>query len=296
MGFKKHAKNRQLMIQLDANTQLPMHYQEWGEKDNPEVLICVHGLTRNSHDFDFLAKQLAKDFRVICPDIFGRGESQWLPTSHQYGYPVYLQQMRSFLDKLQLRRINWLGTSMGGLIGLMLNAQSPGLIERLILNDIGCTIPLKGLQQISAYIGKNMTFADMNQLESYLRTTYAGFGNLSDKHWLHLTTYASFCNQDNELQLAYDPVIATQFNNDLSLQTEDIDLGDLWQPITMPCLLLRGSDSPLLSAACAQNMSQHPCCTLIEFAGVGHAPALMKKKQIAVVRDFLFSRSNTQRH
>ena len=290
MGFKKHAKNRQLMIQLDADTQLPMHYQEWGEKDNPEVLICVHGLTRNSHDFDFLAKQLAKDFRIICPDIFGRGESQWLPTSLTYGYPVYVQQMKAFIDKLQLSQVNWLGTSMGGLIGLMLNAESPKLIKRLVLNDIGYSVPLSGLQQIAAYIGQHMIFADMNQVELYLRETYAGFGNLSDKHWQHLATYATFSNQNKELQLACDPAIAEQFHKDLAAQSEDINLAILWNAVNIPCLLLRGKESPLLTAGCAADMAKHSLCSLIELEDVGHAPSLMKKKQIAMVRDFLFSR------
>jgi len=292
MGFKKHAKNRQLKIQLDVDTQLAMHYQEWGEKDNPEVLICVHGLTRNGHDFDFLAKHLAKDFRIICPDIWGRGQSEWLPTSQTYGYPIYLQQIKALLDKLELRQVNWLGTSMGGLIGLMLAAESPELIKRMVLNDIGQTVPLKGLQSIADYLGKQMTFDDMNALESYLRQTYQGFGKLADKHWQHLATYAAFTNQQDQLQLTYDPRIAEQFNIDLTTLERDIDLTALWQAYHGSALILRGEDSELLTSTCAEEMSQKPNSKLIEFENTGHAPALMKKKQIELVRDFLFSRSH----
>ena len=298
MGFKKHAKNRQLVLNVDASTPLTMHYQEWGEKDNPEVLICVHGLTRNSHDFDFLAKQLCKDYRVICPDIWGRGESAWLPSPLEYDYPIYLQQMQAFMDHLRLRKVHWLGTSMGGILGMMIAATNPDSIKRLILNDVGAKVSAAGLQEIAAYIGQEMEFEDNQQVEAFMRATYSGFGELNDKHWQHLATYACFTNSDNKRQLAYDPRIAQSFKSavtDLDSDIKsglksDIDLSAIWQQITSPTLIIRGQHSNLLTASCANNMAQATHAHVVEVEGCGHAPALMKKKQVAQVRDFLFSR------
>jgi pimeloyl-ACP methyl ester carboxylesterase len=261
------------------------HYVEWGEPGNPKVLICVHGLTRNGRDFDYLAAALEADYRVICPDVVGRGRSEWLSHKADYGYPLYLADMTALLARSGVEQVDWVGTSMGGLIGMFLAAQPGTPIRKLVMNDVGPYIPKLGLERIAAYVGKPLRFGDLAEMERYVRVIAAPFGPLSDAQWHHLTMHSARQLENDEYTFAYDPGIAEPFK---AAEIQDIDLWAVWDAVHCPVLVLRGAESDVLTHADAEAMSQcGPRARLVEFTGVGHAPALMAEDQIAVVRDWL---------
>ncbi|MFM2045210.1 MAG: hypothetical protein RLY86_3786 [Pseudomonadota bacterium] len=260
-------------------------YTEWGA--GPRTIVCVHGLTRNGRDFDVLAADLAErlDARVICPDVVGRGRSDRLADPDLYGYPQYLADMTALIARLDVKTVDWVGTSMGGLIGMMLAAQRNSPIRRLVVNDVGPFIPKAALERIGAYVGVDHAFDGMAALEGYLRSTYAGFGPLTDGQWRHLATHSAQPLADGRLALAYDTGIARIFAR---TPVSDVDLWPLWGRITAPTLVIRGGLSDLLSAETAERMTREgPKAELATFPGVGHAPALMDADQVDLVRTFL---------
>ncbi|HMQ12008.1 MAG TPA: alpha/beta hydrolase [Candidatus Competibacter phosphatis] len=264
-----------------------VHYTEWGHPDNPKVLICVHGLTRTGRDFDFLAAALENEYRVICPDVVGRGQSDWLNDKSDYTYPLYVNDMAMLLARIDAERIDWVGTSMGGLIGIFLASYTGSPIHKMVINDIGPRIPAAGLQRVATYVGQVVTFDSIEKMEKFLRTIAATFGNLSDEQWRHMTIHGARQLEDGRYTFAYDPGIAKNFR---TLDLKDIDLWSMWDAIHCPTLVLRGEHSDVLDHSDAVTMTERgPKATLIEFPGMGHAPALMADDQIAVVRDWLLA-------
>ena len=264
-----------------------VHYTEWGDPDNPKVLICVHGLTRTGRDFDFLAAALEHEYRVICPDVVGRGQSDWLNDKSDYTYPLYVNDMAMLLARIDAERIDWVGTSMGGLIGIFLASYTGSPIHKMVINDIGPRIPAAGLQRVATYVGQVVTFDSIEKMEKFLRTIAATFGNLSDEQWRHMTIHSARQLEDGRYTFAYDPGIAKNFR---TLDLKDIDLWSMWDAIHCPTLVLRGEHSDVLDHADAVIMTERgPKATLIEFPGMGHAPALMADDQIAVVRNWLLA-------
>lgn len=261
-----------------------VYYERPGPAGAPTVL-CVHGLTRNGRDFDMLAEALSSRFRVVCPDVAGRGKSAWLDHAEDYAYPLYLADMAALIARLDVAEIFWVGTSMGGLMGMLLAAQPGTPIRRLVVNDVGPLVAKEGLERIGTYVGKDPSFPDTAALEIYLREVAARFGPLSDGQWRHLAAYWAREKPDGTLGLAYDPKIGDAFRG---APLEDADLWAHWDRIACPTLVLRGAESDLLRPADAQAMTQRgPRAKLIEFPGIGHAPALMADDQIAAIRDFL---------
>lgn len=258
------------------------HYTEWGDADNENVVCCVHGLTRNCRDFDELALALSDRFRVICVDIVGRGQSGRLDDAQQYNYGSYVNQLGGLLAHLNVQRLQWVGTSMGGILGTVLAAAPHTPITKMVISDVGPVIDKRVLQRIGEYLGKAPTFDSLAQVEKYLREVHSGFGNLSDRQWLHLAEHSSH-EEAGHWQLNYDPAVASAFA-DIS---EDIDLTPVWQQVQCPLLVLRGADSEVLPSEVAEGIAQHPNVTLREFAGVGHAPMMMSADQIDVVSCFL---------
>jgi pimeloyl-ACP methyl ester carboxylesterase len=251
-----------------------------------KTVICVHGLTRNSRDFDSLAAALISGQydRAVCPDIVGRGSSDWLTDPANYGYPQYLNDMTALMARLDAPAVDWVGTSMGGLIGMSIAALPNSPIRRLVLNDIGPVISKASLQRIADYVGLDYRFSSLEALERHLRKIHAPFGPLTDAQWQHMAQYSQRRLADGNLSLAYDPAIA----NNVKLGVADVDLWALWDRITCPVLVLRGADSDILSAETAQMMRERgPKAELISFAGVGHAPALMAQDQIDIVTAWL---------
>lgn len=259
-------------------------YAEWGAATAPRTLICVHGLTRNGRDFDRLAAALSERYRVICPDVAGRGRSDWLPAA-EYTYPQYLADMTVLIARLGAGDVDWLGTSMGGLIGMQLAAAAQSPVRRLILNDIGPFIPKAALARIGDYVGKDPHFASLDELEAYLRKIHAPFGPMTDQDWRHLALQGYRRRENGGFALAYDPGVAAGF---LAGVKQDIDLWALWDKIACPVLVLRGANSDVLTAATAKEMQKRgPKAKVIDCAGAGHAPGLVTEDQIAAIRDWL---------
>jgi pimeloyl-ACP methyl ester carboxylesterase len=261
-------------------------YVDWEPAGAARSVVCVHGLTRNARDFDALAEALAnRGSRVIAVDVVGRGRSSWLKDPSQYVVPVYAQQLKQFIERLGLETVDWVGTSMGGLIGMVLAAGAPALVRRLVLNDVGPFVPKAALQQIRNFVGLNPQFADLDEAERYVRTIAAGFGPLSDAQWRQLTRNSVVDNETGGLRFHYDPALKAAYADSADA---DLDLWALWDKISCPVLLLRGGSSPLLSEETAQRMrNSGPRAELVTFAGVGHAPALMAADQVSVVASWL---------
>ncbi|HYC05483.1 MAG TPA: alpha/beta hydrolase [Azospirillaceae bacterium] len=260
-------------------------YTEWGT--GPRTVVCVHGLTRNGRDFDLLAEHLAGALgvRVACPDVVGRGRSDRLANPDLYGYPQYLADMAGLLARLDVESVDWVGTSMGGLIGMLLAAQPNSPIRRLVINDVGPFVPKAALERLALYVGKDPVYASLDEVVLSMRTNYEGFGKLTDEQWLHLATHSTVRQPDGSYRLAYDPGIARIFS---TAPIGDVDFWPVWNAIRCPVLLIRGGASDLLLPETAERMCKEgPKATLVTVPDTGHAPALMEASQIAAVADFL---------
>jgi pimeloyl-ACP methyl ester carboxylesterase len=264
-------------------------YTEWGDPNNRKILVCVHGLTRCGRDFDDLARAMSDQYRVVCPDVVGRGRSDWLNDKLLYGIPQYAADMVTLLARLDADTVHWLGTSMGGLIGMALAALGKTPISRLVLNDVGPLLSAASLARIGEYVGKAPRFDTIDQAEQFIRFVAAPFGRLTDAQWRHLTVHVVRTAADGKIEFLYDPGIAEPFRRDVAASGgKDVELWSIYDAIACPTLLLRGADSDLLTKDTAQAMTQRgPRARLVEIAGVGHAPMLMDAAQIAAVRGFL---------
>lgn len=274
---------------LGASGLHRMAYWEWGERANPRVLVCVHGLSRQGRDFDTLAQRLSQSYRVICPDVVGRGQSDSLANPSGYQIPAYVADMVTLVARLDVEQVDWVGTSMGGLIGMGLAALPNSPVRKLVLNDVGPTLQFEALVRIGTYLGLPQHFETLQQGADYLWSISQSFGPHTPEQWLALSK-PMFKPDGAGWKLHYDPQIALPFR---SITKEQAAAGEaaLWHAydaLRQPCLLLRGGDSDLLSAATALAMTQRgPKARLHEFAGVGHAPTLVSDDQISVVQDFL---------
>ena len=260
-------------------------YTDWGDIENPNVLICSHGLTRNKHDFDVLAKKLSPKRRVVCFDLPGRGESSWLNNKLAYDYNQYAIDALMIIARTGANKVSWLGTSMGGLLGMTLASLESSPIEQLILNDIGPFVPKSALLRIADYVGKPPCFDTSEELEHYIRTIYADFGELTKEQWQHIKLYSQRVLENGQLSLNYDPDIAKAFN---SKPLEDIDLWSVWKKIQQRTLVIHGVDSDLLEPSTAKKMIKtHANSTLLEIPNTGHSPALMNSTDINAIERWL---------
>ena len=265
-----------------------MAYTEWGDPDNPDVVVCVHGLTRNGRDFDDLARSLAPRFRVVCPDVVGRGRSDWLKDPAGYGFPQYVADMMVLLARLDVPTVRWVGTSMGGIIGMFVASLEGSPITRMVLNDVGPTITAESLRRIGEYVGKAPTFPDFDAAVAYLREVNAPFGALSDAQWRQLTENSVRRQDDGRFEMRYDPGIGEPFRKAFVMQ--DVDLWPIYGKVRCPVLVTRGAESDLLTADTARAMTERGAdARLIEFPAVGHAPMFLDPAQIAPVVSFLSS-------
>ena len=282
-----------------------MAYWQWGNPTAAHVVLCVHGLSRQGRDFDTLAAHLVEkalgDIRVICPDVVGRGQSDWLKDPMGYQIPTYAADMLALLAQLHqqvpITTFDWVGTSMGGLIGLVVCGQ-PGLplpvaVNKLVLNDVGPAIEWSSIVRIGTYLGAPVTFDSIQQGADAMWAISSGFGPHTAEQWLRLSQpmlRPVDSASDSRLRLHYDPALAVPFRQatqESTLQSEKT-LWQLYDNIGAQTLLLRGADSDLLSPATAQAMGQRgPKAQLVEFTGVGHAPTLVATDQTAAVAGFL---------
>jgi pimeloyl-ACP methyl ester carboxylesterase len=259
-------------------------YYEWGDAANARVVVCVHGVGRNSRDFDVLGEALAPTHRVLAVDMPGRGESDWLADPNDYVFTTYLTTLVALIARSGADSVDWVGTSMGGLLGIVAAAQSASPIARLVVNDVGPVIEPAALDRIRGYFGANPDFATYEEIASYVRTVSAPFGSHTAAQWEHLTRSNVRQGADGRWRIAYDPGIAVPFR----ASAAPPDLWPLWDMIRCPTLVLRGVESDLLSAATAKDMAARgPKPEVIEFAGIGHAPTLLTPEQVAPVVRFL---------
>lgn len=261
-----------------------LHYTEWGDAAAP-VVICIHGLTLTCGSFDMLADVLSRTHRVICLDVVGRGKSDWLSDPMNYGIPQYVSDAMALIAHLDVEQVDLVGTSMGGIIGMMLAVQQPPLLRRLVLNDVGPFISKESVALIREYVGTDPDFDDMDAFEAYLRWIWSPFGVLTDAQWRHLAETSSRVTDSGRIASAYDPDIRKPI---VAVPAEDADLWGFWDMIKVPTLALRGANSEILPSEVAQGMSQRgPKAKVIEFKDVGHAPALMADDQIGAITSFL---------
>ncbi len=272
-------------------------YTEWGVAGAKRVVICAPGLTRNGRDFDLLARRLAAHCRVICMDVAGRGASEWLPNKADYGFDLYQSDAAALIARAAAPEVDWVGTSMGGIIGILLASQPGSPIRRLVLNDIGALIPWSALSRLKGFVRRHEPFADLEAAERHVREVCASFGPLNDAQWRHLAEHSVQRQADGRYRLAYDPSIEASLWNGADLDMpigpglmRGINLWRNWNAIRAPTLILRGADSDVLPRDVALEMQKHgPQANLAEFAGIGHAPALMSEDQIAAVEAFLLA-------
>lgn len=268
-----------------------MAYWEWGDPANRRVLVCVHGLSRQGRDFDTLAADLAPHYRVVCPDVVGRGQSDWLADAMGYAIPNYVADMVTLLARLDAEQVDWVGTSMGGLIGLGVAALPGSPLGRLVLNDVGPVIEPTSLQRIGTYLGAPVRWASLEEAADAMAAVSQGFGPHTREQWLALSRPQVKPDGDG-FKPHYDPAIAVPFRAitpELALAGQAL-LWQAWDALKLPVLLLRGAESDLLSPATAQAMMERgPRARLHVVDGVGHAPTLVQADQRQVVRDFLLT-------
>jgi pimeloyl-ACP methyl ester carboxylesterase len=263
-----------------------LHVREWGREDNPRVLICVHGLTRCGRDFDTLAEALSDQYRVLCPDIAGRGESDWLTNKADYNYPQYVADMVRLIARTHIKQVHWVGTSMGGIIGMLLAAQPHTPITRMVMNDIGPLIPKASLERISKYMDAKSTplFASVDDAIATVRAV-SPFGPLTESQWRRLTL-PLLKRDTGGFRFRYDPAIALPLKGGT---IEDVNLSAFWNEVKCPVLVTRGAESDLLLPETFAEMCARPNVRGVEFANTGHAPMFQDAASIAVVREFLLA-------
>jgi pimeloyl-ACP methyl ester carboxylesterase len=270
---------------------LKLAYWEWGDPGNPRVLLCLHGLTRQGRDFDTLARSLCNRYRVVCPDMLGRGYSDDLLDPAGYQVPAYGTDVVTLLARLNAELLHVVGTSMGGLIALLLAALPQTPIERLVLNDVGPELPLAALQRIGAYVGAPLYWDNEQAAFDDLRRVSPGFGPHTDEQWAALSR-PMLRPEGAGFKLHYDPRIGEVFRgvNPESAAANNAFLWKAYDAIRCPTLVLHGAESDLLTSATAQAMTQRgPRAQRYDIDGVGHAPTLVQDEQVAVVQSFLMA-------
>jgi len=280
---------------LDNRGLHRMAYWEWGDRANPRVLVCVHGLARQARDFDTLARAMAGEFRVVCPDIVGRGRSERLADAAGYGFATYVADIVTLLARLGVDRVDWVGTSMGGIIGMLLASQrdraGQGVVGRLVLNDVGPKYEQKFVDRLKSYIGQVAHWNSVDEAADALWSISPGFGPHTREQWRALTRPMLVADGDG-FTLHYDPAIALPIRAmtpEMGAAAEAL-LWNAYDHIDAPTLVLRGESSDVLLAETAQMMaSRGPRPHVHVFTGVGHAPTLVQPDQVQVVRDFLLA-------
>ncbi|MEL6946394.1 MAG: alpha/beta hydrolase [Pseudomonadota bacterium] len=266
-----------------------INYLEWGnpkEFKHQETLLCVHGLTRNARDFDYFAGKMCEKYRVVCPDVVGRGDSDHITNADGYNYLQYNADMNALIARLGVTEVNWVGTSMGGIIGMVLASVAQSPVRRLVVNDIGPEVSRDALMSIAEYIGRAEEFASVQQVEDYLRGIYTEFAPMTDDDWSHLAHYASRRTPHGTWRLKVDSRVGDAFRDSISYF--NVDMWETWEKISCPVLVLRGRNSTFLSEQTAERMlACGPQTDLVEFDNTGHTPTLRNDEQVKVIEDWL---------
>jgi len=265
-------------------------YLEFGDSDNKNVIICAHGLTRNAHDFDKIAQALSKDFRVIAINYPGRGDSDYFKIKKHYNYQVYIKDSLFFLNELKIKQtthqITWLGTSMGGIIGMVLASKYPKLFKNLIINDVGPFISSSPLVKIGQYAGKTLLFDDLNSAKQHLKLIYSQFGITAEEDWDYLTQHSFKLNFDGKYKMNYDPDIVYSMKT-TSYKPKDVNLWKIWDKIECNLLVVHGAKSEILTESIIKEMKRNKNLDLYVVESAGHAPALIASDQIDYIQTWV---------
>lgn len=268
---------------LDAHGFHWMRYTEWGDPHNHRVLICAHGLTRNGRDFDHFAESLSDAYRVVCPDVVGRGRSDWLRDPADYTYVTYCADLAALMAQIDAESFDWVGTSMGGILGMILSAMPGSPVRKLVMNDVGCLVPKASLERIGEYLGRDPPYDSLEALEAEVRRV-SPFGRLTDDQWRHLSLHSARHDADGKWRFRYDPGIAKNFH---AVPLADVDLRGFWSGVRGPVFVLRGEHSDLLRADTLEEMMERPHTESMVVPDTGHCPMLMDAAQVRAVRHFL---------
>jgi len=294
------AASETLYLDIPSPEPHRLAYRRWRNQDARETIVCAHGLTRNSHDFDFLAEALAADgFQVIAADMPGRGESSSLANHDHYNNQVYVDDMKALLDHLGVKKTHWIGTSMGGIMAMMLEAQHPGTIQSLALNDIGCILPFKGLASIASYL-KTQKPSDEAGLKQWLKDTWGALSNVPDNaHWEHLFKHYVVKDGKGGYTLAYDPRLMIPFFAFFQGAPRDADYSPICNLgiINVPTLLVRGKKSDLLTPEIAHQTQAlwNANFEKYEVENSGHAPMLMSDEEVQRIRGWMAQQKTPER-
>ena len=259
-------------------------YTEWGIAGSAPPVVCLHGLTRNSRDFDFLCADLAEHRHAFSLDAVGRGDSDYLSDFSQYGYPQYIADANTLIARIGREQVDWVGSSMGGLVGMMIAAMGGHPIRRMVMVDVGPFLPKAGLDRIAEYIGGHERFDSRTEARAYLAHRLAGFGPLTEEHLDHLTAHGIVTDAGGKLRLAYDAKLAKPYEG---VAMDDIDLWAYWESLNIPVLVVHGAHSDVLLLETIERMRQKPGVEVYTVPDCGHCPLLMADDQIKAVRDFL---------
>lgn len=286
----------------DEKNRHIIFYCEWGDPKNTDIVICLHGLSRNCRDFDYLASALADKYRVICIDVVGRGKSEWLNDKSSYDYETYVADIIKLLDHLNISKMDCVGTSMGGIIGMIIASRYPHIVRNLVLNDIGPVIPGDAIARIMSYVGAAREFHNKIDAEKTLRERMSTFGIKKEEHWKHVVKYSIIKKLSGKYTFAYDPdiipsprlvnrlrgVLAKIIPGKKKSGFPDVNLLDIWNQICCPILALRGNLSDVCTEEVAAQMkSSGKAVKIVTLSGIGHAPMLMEDDQISIVKDWL---------
>jgi pimeloyl-ACP methyl ester carboxylesterase len=270
-----------------------LSYKEWGDPANRKVLVCVHGVTRVADDFDALAPALADEYRVICPDVVGRGYSGWLRDPRNYQLPQYVSDMVTLLARADAEVVDWFGTSMGGLIGMGLASLPDNPVRKMLLNDVGPGLNKTALSRIGEYIGQDVRFPSFDEAAAYIKAISISFGPHSDEHWHKLATDVLRQDEEGKWKRHYDLGLAVPIKATTPemAQAAEAMLWAAYDAMRCETLVVRGAESDLLTPEVAQQMTQRgPKARLVELPGVGHAPTFVQADQIAIAREFFVGR------
>ncbi len=261
-------------------------YKEWGNSHNPNALFCAHGLTRNSGDFDYFCSKMEDQYHIVCPDMPGRGQSDWL-AKDEYDHTVYMADAAALIAKLGAKKLDWVGTSMGGLMGMILASQPNTPIRKLVLNDVGPFASRESQLNICKYAGNDDRFKTFDEVVAYFKNLYASWGKVSENHWQSISRQSSRLLEDGTYGLAYDPGILAPLKENLDA-IRDIDIWPIFEAIQIPMLLLHGAESTILPAALVEEMKKrNKNLEVVDIPDVGHAPSLMEDSQVKLIRDWL---------
>lgn len=284
--FRQSAENLSSVRSINPKGFHSVAYQTWGKETSARPAVCVHGLTRHGGDFEPLARVLSQRQRVICPDLVGRGASDWLPDANDYHVPQYNCDMVALMAATGCDEVDWIGTSLGGLCGMMLAGMPNTPIRRLVVNDIGPEVPLPALRRVSRYLTTRHSFGSFEDVETHLRQVYSGFGPMNDDDWHLMARTSVYRGEDGRYAPHFDPDISANFQNYWLIYR--FNIWSYWKRITCPILIVRGTESDFLTRdVLGRMLKDQPSATVLEHADIGHTPMLNCPEQIEPIRAWL---------